>query len=310
VSRRTVVLAASCAALLLAGCGDDEGGTSTGASPATTATSATGGSATTGGSTGGTTTGGSTAGASGGAPAATAEQTAAIPSGLVPAASGSEADDPAVLSELRARMAKAPAALQRVGSARFRIELRLDTGPISGPGTADFRSGASETTLSLGSSGGGSIEQYNDGTDSFTRSGGSPWTKETPIIPNAPGNSTGIFAEQLRIGRAGAEATVDGVRCRWAAGVVPLRELLESGGASDAPQVQALLRVAKRDATYPIGACVSEDGLIAQLRYDIRFDRDLGLTGADGRTSFGGGITFSDFGKAPAVERPSGLPTG
>ncbi|CAB4927703.1 unannotated protein [freshwater metagenome] len=314
MSRRGVLLAASCTALLLAGCGGDDdpatGGTSTATTGAATATGS--GTATTGTTATATgTTGAGAAGPAGAPPAATPEQAAAVPDGLVPAAPADESDDAAVIADLRARLAKAPAAARRIGTARYAIDLSLSSGPVRGPGTADFRSGASRTTLTVGSGTGATeVDQYNDGTTSFTRSAGSPWSRETSPIPNAPGNSTGLLAGQLRIGRAGAQATVAGLPCRWAGGVVPLRDLLRAGGAADGPEVQALLRVARPDAVYPIGACVSEDGLLAALRYDVAFDRDLGLPGAAGRERFRGSITFRDFGSAPAPERPSGLPTG
>jgi hypothetical protein len=312
-----VLLAASCTALLLAGCGDDGGTTrgSTGTSPATAAGGATPTTDTTSTSPGTGTTTRSTAASAGGPPAASPAQVAALPAGLVPAAPAGDGSDPRLIDELRARFARAPAALRRAGSARFRIDLTLSSGPIAGSGSADFRTGASRTGLSLGSdaggaAGGAAVDQYNDGRTSFTRTGDGPWTREVSIVPSAPGNSVGLFARQLRVGRAGAETTVAGVRCRWAAGVVPLRELIEGGGAADAPQVQSLLRVAKQGAAYPIGACVSADGVITELRYDIAFDRDLGLPGSAGRERFGGRIRFSDFGDAPAVRRPTDLPAG
>ncbi|MDO9409594.1 hypothetical protein [Patulibacter sp.] len=308
MSRRAALLAASCTALLLAGCGDDDGTTTRGSTGTTPTTTGTGTTSTTPGT--GTTTG-STSGSAAGPPAASPAQVAALPAGLVPAAPAGDADDARLVDELRARFGRAPAALRRAGSARFRIDLTLSSGPIAGSGSADFRTGASRNGLSLGSGAGGStIDQYNDGRTSFTRTGDAPWTREVSIIPSAPGNSVGLFARQLRVGRAGAETSVAGVRCRWAAGVVPLRELIEGGGAADAPQVQSLLRVAKQDAAYPIGACVSAEGLIAELRYDIAFDRDLGLPGSAGRERFGGRIRFSDFGDAPTVRRPADLPAG
>ncbi|WP_026909374.1 hypothetical protein [Patulibacter minatonensis] len=275
---RVLVLAAGLT-VLLAGCGDDDRPSSAGPTATVPAS------------------------------VASAAQTAAIPDGLVPAATADEARDPAVLTDLRARLARAPGRLREVRSARYTIDLDLSSGTVRGSGRADFRTGESLGRLSVSSDGSTlTLDQYNDGKDTSGRPQGSAtWTKDPSIVPNAPGNSTGIFARRLRIGLAGAEATLDGVRCRWAAGVVPLTELLAD--VRDDPSVQAFLRAAKDDAIFPIGACLSPDGLIVGLRYDVDFGRDVGLTtGPDAGQSFRGRIGFSDFGRAPAIRRPAGVP--
>lgn len=267
----TLVLTAALAATT-AGCGSDD-------DPSTTSSTATTTASTTA-TTGPTTTDAPGSGGTAGAPA------------------DGEAAIRAALGRGAASSAKAKTA---------RMALTIDVGPTksTATGTVDLvgmRSALDQTVETGGRS--TRLKAYGEKDKAYIQPpGSSDW-----YVTDNPVGSSDPLSQVRQLQKATITAvreteTIGGHECRWFDAKVKVADAIEN--VRD-PTAQQLMRSAPKGAAIPLSACVDDQGLTYRIEEDYEPSKTLGPAAAAApRTRIS--IRISDYGTAPAPERPAGV---
>lgn len=267
----TVLLAAA-----VAGCGsdDDEPTASTGST--TAATSASG--ATTTAEAGGSGTSGGQA-----------------PAGGEPPAQDEEA--------IRAAIRRGPDAVRQAKTARIDLELKNAGIDTTGSGVVELTTERYAMKQRLGS-GGPEIENCGEQGKVYVRTGGQGWSvTENPVGSGDPLAQIRQL-EKARILRVRETAEFDGVTCRWFDAEVALEDVL--GTIAD-PAAKQLIEGAPDGAAIPVSSCVDGRGLTYAVDQEFSPAEVFGGAAASVPGTSVTKVRMSDYGEAPAPERPAGI---
>ncbi|CAB4914512.1 unannotated protein [freshwater metagenome] len=277
-SRLGVVATAALLAAGVAGCGsdDDEPTASTGTTAATTAQ-------------GGTTTdaGGSTsAGGSG---------------GEAPAGGGAPAQDE---EAIRAAIRRGPEAVTQAKTARISLELKNAGINTTGEGVVELTTERYAMKQRLGGTSGQEIENYGEKGKVYVRTGSGGWS----VTDNPVGSGDPLAQirqlEKAKILRVRETAELDGTTCRWFDAEVAVKDVL--GNIAD-PAAKALIEGAPDGAAIPVSSCVDDRGLTYAVDQEFSPAEVFGGAAASLPGTSVTKVRMSDYGEAPAPERPAGI---
>jgi hypothetical protein len=223
-----------------------------------------------------------------------------------PAGNAPEANEDAIREALR----RGPAAAKAAKTARITTEQSVIGIETSGSGTIDL---ANQTVLLEqkigGGSGGGTVRSYVEGGKSYIQTpGSSSWmVADTPAAASDPLAQVRLL-EKADITKVGGTRKVGGKTCREFDAEVPFKDIAQLLGGAAGGAIDKL----QTDARIPVTSCIDDSGLAysSESTFDIKdiagdIPGGSGLGKVDTKSS--SKLEITDYGTAPAPERPAGI---